>query len=109
MEGGKVVRLLLRDRLDEFVENLEKGLYERYKVYSDIATPSQILLAVLNAVSGARAAMRPKLTPLSRKAQAMRRPHLPVAIAANALQDAIHSRGKQRVATAKRIARKEEK
>jgi hypothetical protein len=44
--------------LEVFILNLERSLEERYQLCNDgAATPSSILLAVLNAVADARAAM----------------------------------------------------
>lgn len=44
------------NQLEAFIENLERSLHRRYQECNDgAATPSSILLAVLNAVADARA------------------------------------------------------
>jgi len=49
----------MRSELDIFIEALEKSLKERYDVCLDYAaTPSSILLAVLNAVADAKKAVQ---------------------------------------------------
>jgi len=48
----------MRSELDVFIEALEESLRKRYEVCSDVATPSSILLAVLNAVADARKAVQ---------------------------------------------------
>lgn len=42
------------NQLEAFIVNLEKSLERRYQQCNDAATPSSIMLAVLNAVADAR-------------------------------------------------------
>jgi hypothetical protein len=48
----------MRSELDVFIEAFEKSLEHRYNLCTDVATPSSILLAVLNALADARKAVQ---------------------------------------------------
>ena len=48
----------MKSELEVFLDALEWSLNERYKACNDVATPSSILLAVLNAIADARLSIR---------------------------------------------------
>ena len=48
----------MKSELEVFLDALERSLKDRYYACNDVATPSSILLAVLNAIADARLSIR---------------------------------------------------